>query len=345
MPFENNIRFAVVGCGSIGTRHLAVVNAEPRAQLVAFCDIDGGRLKDVSAEYPGVPSFTDFSEMLLEIPCDVVCICTPHGLHARMAIEAAQARRNILVEKPMALTTADCDAMIAAAKANGVQLMVVKQNRFNVPIALTKQALDSGMMGRIFMVQANVLWNRHEGYYKDSSWRGRKQLEGGTLHTHASHFIDLLVWWFGEVVNAKANIATINHDIEIEDCGTAIITFDSGVMGTINWTTCVYNKNYEGSITIIAENGTIKIGGQYLNKIEFWDVRSFPFPEDVQFIDKPNSYGKYQGTSSNHDKVIGSVVAELLNERHNVVEGDEGIKTIRAIETIYNSVSFAHSTI
>jgi len=333
----DNIRFAVVGCGSIGKRHLAVINEDPRAELVAFCDIDPAVCLEFSALYPDVPSFTDYSEMLAAAQCQVVNICTPHGLHAPMAIEAAQAKCNILVEKPMALVTADCDAMIAAAEANGVQLMVVKQNRFNVPIALTKMALDSGRMGRIFMVQANVLWNRFQGYYQDSPWRGSRELEGGALHTLVSHFLDLLIWWFGDVTDAKANIATKNHDIEIEDCGMALLQFDSGVMGSLNWTTCVYNKNYEGSITIIGEYGTIKIGGQYLNKIEFWDVRSLPLPEDTAFVDKPNAYGKYQGTSSNHDKVIDSVVAELLHERHNVVEGDEGIKSIAAIQMIYDA--------
>jgi predicted dehydrogenase len=256
-----------------------------------------------------------------------------------MAIMAAHSGRHILVEKPMALDPADCNAMIKAAADNNVHLMIVKQNRFNVPIALTKMAIDSGRMGRIFMVQANVLWNRHDGYYNDSPWRGRKALEGGALHTQASHFIDLMIWWFGDLVAAKADIATKNHKIEIEDCGTALLQFDSGVMGTLAWTTCVYNKNYEGSITIVGEFGTIKIGGQYLNKIEFWDIRSLPLPDNTIFDDKPNAYGKYQGTSSNHDKVIDSVVAELRSERHNVVEGDEGIRTIKAIDMIYKAAT------
>jgi len=334
---EEKIRFAVVGCGSIGKRHMAVISEEPRAELAAFCDIDEAVCLALEEKYPGIPWFTDYTTMLHEADCNVVNICTPHGLHAPMAIAAAEAKKQILVEKPMALTAVDCQNMIETAKANNVLLMVVKQNRFNIPIALTKMALDSGMMGRIFMVQANVLWNRHEGYYRDSSWRGRKSLEGGALHTQTSHFIDLMIWWFGDLIDATAVISTKNHAIETEDCGSAILKFESKVMGTLNWTTCVYNKNYEGSITIIGEHGTIKIGGQYLNKIDFWDIRSFPLPEDIQFNDKPNAYSKYQGTSSNHDKVIGSVVAELLNERHNVVEGDEGIKTIEAIEKIYNN--------
>lgn len=329
-------RFAIVGCGAIGSRHAAVIDTEPRADIAAFCDIESGKLDKLRELYgTDIQVFTDYRRMLAESNADVISICTPHGIHASMAIEAAQAGKHILVEKPMALTTHDAEEMIRVAKANNVHLMVVKQNRYNVPIAQTKKALDSGKLGRIFMTQCNVLWNRHEGYYRDSNWRGRKSLEGGALFTQASHFIDLMIWWFGDVVSASANIGTKNHDIEIEDCGTAILQFSSGVIGGMNWTTCVYNKNYEGSITIIGEYGIIKIGGQYLNKIEYWDVRSMPLPEDIAFTDEPNLYGKYQGTSSNHPKVVEDVVAKLLNERHHVVEGDEGIRSIDAIEKIY----------
>lgn len=333
------VKFAIIGCGSIGSRHVAVVDAEERAEIVALCDIDQDKVSKLSSLYEGIPYFTDYDELLKKSDADVVSICTPHGLHAEMAIKAAEAGKHILVEKPMALSVADCHRMIEAANRHNVKLMVVKQNRYNVPIALTKKALDSGFLGKIFMVQCNVLWNRHQGYYNDSNWRGSLKLEGGALHTQVSHFIDLMIWWFGDVVDAKTDIATKNHAIEIEDCGQALLTFKSGTLGTIVWTTCVYNKNYEGSITIIAENGTIKIGGQYLNKIEFWDVKSYPLPDDVEFTDKPNAYGKYQGTSSNHDKVVHDVIAELLNERHNVVEGDEGMKTIEAIELIYKNAT------
>ncbi|MFN6341956.1 MAG: Gfo/Idh/MocA family protein [Bacteroidota bacterium] len=333
------IRFAIVGCGSIGSRHIAVTDAENNAEIVALCDIDEAKVASLSALYGNIPYFTDYDKMLTQCDADVINICTPHGLHAEMAIKAAEAGKNILVEKPMALNVADCHRMIEAAQRNHVKLMVVKQNRYNIPIALTKKALESGALGKIFMVQCHVLWNRHQGYYNESNWRGSLALEGGALHTQVSHFIDLMIWWFGDVTHAKTDIATFNHAIEIEDCGQTLLTFKSGTLGTIVWTTCVYNKNYEGSITIIGENGTIKIGGQYLNKIEFWDVKSFPLPEDIEFTDKPNAYGKYQGTSSNHDKVVHDVVAELLNERHNVVEGDEGMKTIEAIELIYNSAT------
>jgi predicted dehydrogenase len=261
-----------------------------------------------------------------------------------MALAAAESGKHILVEKPMALTTRECELMIEAATRNQIRLMVVKQNRYNVPIALTKKALDSGKLGHVFMAQCSVLWNRHQGYYQESNWRGKKALEGGALYTQVSHFLDLMIWWFGDVVEASTKLATRNHDIEIEDCGTAHVKFASGVMGTMVWTTCVYNKNYEGSITIIAEKGIIKIGGQYLNKIEHWDVFAYPLPEDVQFVDKPNAYGKYQGTSSNHDKVMTDVIGDLLRERHSVVEGDEGMRTIQAIELIYQNASLFRSS-
>lgn len=331
------IKFAIVGCGSIGTRHIAVTDAEERAEIIGICDIDEAKVKRLSELYEGIPYFLSYDDLLHSCDADVINICTPHGLHAEMAIKAANAKKHILVEKPMALSVNDCHKMIDAAQRNSVKLMVVKQNRYNVPIALTKKVLESGFMGRIFMVQCNVLWNRHQGYYSDSNWRGSIELEGGALHTQASHFIDLLTWWFGDITDASSFISTMNHNIQIEDCGSAILNFKSGVLGSLLWTTCVYNKNYEGSITIIGENGTIKIGGQYLNKIEFWDVKSYPLPDNIEFSDKPNAYGKYQGTSSNHDKVMHDVVAELLNERHNVVEGDEGMKTIAAIELIYGN--------
>lgn len=338
------VKFAIVGCGAIGSRHAAVIDAEPRGKISALCDINPDKNKELAQKYGDrVNCYSDFDEMLQKTDASVINICTPHGLHAQMAIKAAKAGKHILVEKPMALTVADATQMIEAADANNVHLMIVKQNRFNVPIALTKNALDSGKLGRIFMVQCNVLWNRHDGYYNESNWRGRKVFEGGALYTQASHFIDLLNWWFGDVVNVQAEIDTKNHSIEIEDCGNALLRFESGVMGMLTWTTCVYNKNYEGSITIVAENGTIKIGGPYLNKIEYWDVKSLPLQDDLSFIDKPNAYGKYQGTSSNHDKVVTNVIAKLFNERHLVVEGDEGIMSIKAIEMIYEKARLSRS--
>ncbi len=332
------VTFAVVGCGNIGKRHLAVLAAEPGAGIAGVCDIDEAVCRGYAEQY-GTPGYADYREMLAETPAEVISICTPHGWHHQMAVEAARAGKHILVEKPMALTIRDAHSMIELARQYGVKLMVVKQNRYNIPIMLTKKALDENRLGRIFMVEGNVLWNRHEGYYTDSPWRGRKALEGGALFTQVSHFIDLMIWWFGDVVKAAATIGTKNHAIDIEDCGLAHVLFESGVMGNLIWTTCVYQQNYEGSITIVGEFGTIKIGGQYLNQIEFWNVKDYPLPPNITFSDQPNAYGKYQGTSSNHDKVIADVVREVRGQRCNIVEGGEGIKTIEAIEMIYDNAT------
>lgn len=331
------VKFIVVGCGSIGKRHIAVIDAEPMAKLVAICDADESKCRELSELYNNVPYYTSYETLLKELDCDIVNIATPHGLHSEMAVLAAKYKRNILVEKPMALTVSDCNSMIKAAEENGVKLYVVKQNRYNTPITLTKNAIDSGKLGKIFMTQCNVMWNRHQGYYNESDWRGQLKLEGGALHTQVSHFIDLLIWWFGDVVEAKTVIDTLNHSIEIEDCGVTAMKFSSGILGSLFWTTCVYNKNFEGSITIIGERGTIKIGGKYLNKIEYWDVQSYPLPEDIDFEDAPNNYGKYQGTSSNHDKLITNLVDLFTQNRKGIVEGSEAIKTVEAIELIYKN--------
>lgn len=331
------IKFAVVGCGSIGKRHIAVIDAEPEAELVAICDKDENVCKNLSEKYNNVPYFISLEEMLKTTDADIINIATPHGLHAEMSILAAKYKKHILVEKPMSLFAEDCKNMIKTAQENDVKLFVVKQNRYNTPILLAKNAIDENKLGKLFMVQCNVMWNRHQEYYNESNWRGQKSLEGGALHTQVSHFIDLLIWWFGDLVDARTFTDTFNHAIEIEDCGVSILKFENGVLGNLLWTTCVYNKNFEGSITIIGENGTIKIGGKYLNKIEYWDVKSYPLPEDIEFEDKPNNYGKYQGTSSNHDKLIHHIVELFSQNRKGVVEGGEAIKTVEAIELIYNN--------
>lgn len=337
MSTESKIKFAIVGCGSIGKRHIAVLDAEPEAEIVAICDTDSQKAFELSNLYNGIKTYNNYEVMLSEIKADVINVVTPHYMHSDMTIQALDKGFHVLVEKPMALTSTDCEKMNAAANRNQKKLWVVKQNRYNIPILLTKEALNHHRLGKIFMVKCDILWNRYQGYYDESPWRGKIQLEGGALYTQASHFIDLLVWWFGDLENAKTIIESQNHQIETEDSGISVFKFKNGTIGNLIWTTCVYNKNYEGSITIIGEKGTIKIGGQYLNKIEYWDVEGFPLPEGIDFSDKPNAYGKYQGTSSNHDKVIKSIISQLKGRSFETVDGFEGIKSIHAIEMLYGS--------
>jgi len=331
------IKFGIVGVGSIGKRHIAVLDADPNCEIVGICDLDESKLNE-QAELYHVKAFTDYKTMLAEIDADVINVVTPHALHTAMSIEALDRGFHVLVEKPMALTSEDCQKMIDAAERNNKKLWVVKQNRYNVPIRLAKDAIDKGRLGKIFMIKCDILWNRYQGYYDDSPWRGKLEEEGGALFTQASHFVDLLVWWCGDVTDVRGYMETQNHNIQTEDSGAAVLNFDSGTIGSLVWTTCVYNKNYEGSITIVGEKGTIKIGGKYLNLIEYWDVEAYPLQEGIEYTDKPNSYGKYQGTSSNHDKVISALVDYLLHDKDNIVQGVEGMRSIQAIEKVYKAM-------
>lgn len=331
-------KFGIVGCGHIGKRHAAVLDHYEFTQPVSVCDIIEERAQEQADLYGGMSVFNKFDSFIKE-DFDVVSICTPHHLHKPMTLAALKAGKHVIVEKPMALTAKDAADMTQAAKDAGLKLYVVKQNRYNVPIQLVEEALENNRLGKIYMVQCNVLWNRHQEYYDQSDWRGNKAKEEGALFTQASHFIDILVWWFGKITEAKTLMTTQAHNIEIEDCGQSSVMFNSGVVGSISWTTNVYNKNFEGSITIIGEKGTVKIGGAYLNKVEFWDVKSYPLPENISYVDLPNNYGKYQGSSSNHHRVIEEVVKDLSGERSNIVEGQEGEKSIEAIETIYKGTN------
>jgi predicted dehydrogenase len=332
----HRIRFAVVGCGNIGARHLHHISANPEAELVALCDSDEAVMAKFASQY-GVTGFSDYHRLVKESGADVISVCTPHALHAPMSIEAIDGGKHVLVEKPMALTVTDAIRMKTAAETKGLHLMMVWQNRYNVPVHLTYDALRDRKLGRIFMVHCSVLWNRPQGYYDSSPWRGSVREEGGALFTQCSHFVDLLIHFFGEIESVNSIGDTKNHNIEIDDCGAALLQFHSGVLGSMTYTTCVHEKNYEGSITIVGEKGTIKIGGQYLNTIEYWNVENYPLPRGVQFTDKPNKYSSYSGSASNHDKVIADVIATLTHRVPRVPGWDDGHRVVKAIQMIYES--------
>ncbi|MEE4200328.1 Gfo/Idh/MocA family protein [Erythrobacter sp.] len=333
---DSQLVFGVIGCGQIGRRHLAAIAQEPRSQALAVCDIDADALERAGAALPHLECFHDLRDLLAMDEIDIVSICTPHRSHSEIAIAAAQSGKDALVEKPMALNEADARRMIDAAQENGTRLIVVKQNRFNAPVEIVARALEEKRLGRIYMVQCNVFWNRYPGYYAGSPWRGTLSEEQGALHTQVSHFIDLLVWWLGPLRDARTITGTLHHDIEIEDCGVSALRFESGTIGSLNWSTAVYNVNYEGSITIIGEKGTIKIGGRYLNQIEFWDVESYPQPAIDGPPDKPNDYGGYMGSAANHGRLFHEVARHVIEARGGIVEGDEGMLTVSAIERIYD---------
>ena len=329
------IKFAIIGCGRIAQRHAEHI--KNNGVLQAVCDIDFSRAKSLGEMY-SAKAYPNLDDLLKEEKSvDVVSICTPNGLHAEHTIKALNAGFNVLCEKPMAINVFDCGEMVKSAEINNKRLFVVKQNRFNPPVVAVKEAIEKGVLGRIFSVQLSCFWNRNPDYYKNT-WKGSKDLDGGTLYTQFSHFIDLLYWMVGDVRRCFALTKNFNHNkiIEFEDTGVIIVEFYNGVLGTINYNVNSYKKNMEGSLTIFAEKGTVKIGGQYLNELEYQNIEGFEF-KDLPMGNKANEYGFYQGSMSNHDKVYENLVRVLSEGSAISASFFDGLKTVEIIDRIYQS--------
>ena len=331
------IRFAIVGCGRIAQRHAIHINNN--GVLVAVCDNDPAKAESLGTAN-AARIYSDI-EALLENErnnIDVVAICTPNGLHAQHAIAALKAGFHVLCEKPMAISVHDCGEMIKAAESANKRLFAIKQNRFNPPIAEVKRLIDEGVLGKIYSIQLSCFWNRNFEYYANS-WKGTKNLDGGTLFTQFSHFIDLLYWMIGDVKAAKGMSKNYAHQdvIEFEDTGVVAVEFYNGAVGTINYTVNSFAGNMEGSLTIFAEKGTVKIGGQYLNELEYQRIDNYKI-ENLPEGNKANSYGTYQGSMSNHDKVYENLVDVLVNNASINTSAFEGLKTVEIIDKIYNAI-------
>lgn len=335
---NRKLNFALVGCGRIGQRHAEhIVN---HGNLVALCDVDPQKLESLTQQYK-VPGYSDLDELLKsEKNIDVISICTPNGLHAQHTIKSLRAGHHVLCEKPMCINVHECGEMIQAAEKANKRLFIVKQNRFNPPVVAVKKLIDEGKLGKIFTVQLNCFWNRNPEYYSTSDWKGTRSLDGGTLYTQFSHFIDLLYFMIGDVQEARAFAGNYNHlnQIEFEDNGVVALRFYNGVLGTINYTVNSYKKNMEGSIAIFAEKGTVKIGGQYLNELEYQMIEDFEI-KDLPEGNPPNMYGQYIGSMSNHAQVYDNVVDVLSNGGIIATNGFEGLKTVEIIDKIYASVA------
>lgn len=330
----SKLKFAIVGCGRIAQRH-----AEHIARLgglVAVCDPDSERAHALAGKY-GCVAYEDIDSLLAgHKDADLVSVCTPNGLHAAHSIAALRAGHHVLCEKPMAISSEDCRRMIAEAEKANKQLFIVKQNRFNPPVAELKKAVDAGKLGNIFNAQLNCFWNRNEAYYNGSDWKGSRDLDGGTLFTQFSHFIDLLYWILGDIKDVRVLTANFLHrnTIDFEDTGVIALKFENGALGTINYTVNSFEKNMEGSLTLFGEKGTVKVGGQYLNVLEYQRIENYSLHAPTE--SKPaNDYGFYQGSMSNHDKVYENIVDVLTNNGTIATSGDEGLKTVEIIERIY----------
>jgi UDP-N-acetyl-2-amino-2-deoxyglucuronate dehydrogenase len=333
----SKIRFAVVGCGHIGKRHAEMITRNPEAELVALIDIKERSKLGIDAFQ--VPFYNSLESFLSsDVKTDVVTIATPNGFHAPQAILALNAGNHVVIEKPMALSKSDAEQVIFKALHQSKQVFAVMQNRFSPPSVWLKDIIQKGIMGQIYSVHLNSFWNRDDRYYTVDSWHGKKELDGGTLFTQFSHFIDVMYWLFGDIKNIKSIIRDFNHQhsTEFEDSGVVHFEFVNGGIGNFNFSTSVFDKNLESSITIIAEKGSVKIGGQYMNEVEYCHIKDYEMPT-LEPTNPGNDYGAYKGSAQNHHYVIENVVDVLKHQKAISTNALEGMKVVDIIERIYQS--------
>ncbi|WP_345112403.1 Gfo/Idh/MocA family oxidoreductase [Hymenobacter algoricola] len=332
------VRFAICGVGHIGRRHASFVQAHAAAALVALIDTDPTRAAALAAEFAGVPFFASLEDYLAHGPAaDVLTVATPNHEHAPQAVQGLRHGLHVVVEKPLALRKADAEAIVHTALQTGRLVFGVMQNRYSPPAAWLKQVYEEGRLGQIYLVQINCFWNRDARYYQPGGWKGRQQQDGGTLFTQFSHFVDLLYWVFGDITNISARFRDFNHVAltDFEDSG--LITFDllRGGSGTLQYSTAVWDRNLESSLTVVAEHGSLRIGGQYMDKVEYCHLRDYQMPE-LAATNPANDYGPYQGSAANHVQVIENVVDTVQKRSFATTNALEGLKVVEIIERIYS---------
>lgn len=336
---NNKIKFAIAGYGHIGKRHAAMVINNPDAELVAICD--NNPKQSTGKENKEILFFESLDELLDGGPAfDVLSIATPNGLHEEQAIKGLRSGHHVVIEKPMALTKAGCERIIFESLRVHKQVFCVMQNRYSPPSVWLKDVIQKKLLGEIYMVQINCYWNRDERYYTPGNWHGTKALDGGTLFTQFSHFIDIMFWLFGDIKNIGGKFTSFNHNglTEFEDSGFIHFDFVNGGMGSFNFSTSIWNQNLESSITIIAEKGTVKVGGQYMNEVQTSVIKDYIMP-DLPPGNPPNDYGPYKGSAANHHFIFENVVNVLKGRETITTNALEGLKVVEIIEKIYQSSS------
>ncbi|MBX2887526.1 MAG: Gfo/Idh/MocA family oxidoreductase [Ferruginibacter sp.] len=330
------LRFALIGCGAIGKRHADIIAA--RHHLVAVCDIVPEKAAAFGLKYHAAAY--DKLQMLLESETwvDVVVIATPNGCHAQQTIAALQSGKNVLCEKPMAIKSTDAQQMVKVANETGKKLWIVKQNRYNPPVAQVRGWLEEGKLGKLIGFQLNGFWNRPDAYYYNS-WHGSADLDGGILFTQFSHFIDILCWLVGDIEEVRGFASNIMHpnSMAFEDTGAVAIKMKNGCIGSVNFTVNSFGKNMEGSITLFGEKGTVKIGGAYLNELSYVNIDGIDFV-DAQIFTPENDYGNYKGSMSNHPRVYNHVEDVLLKNAPIFPSLADSVKTVEMIEQIYAAI-------
>jgi UDP-N-acetyl-2-amino-2-deoxyglucuronate dehydrogenase len=328
-----DFKLGLVGCGRISRNHFDALRKIEGITLTAVCDIVPERAR-AAAEQEGVPSFASYEEMLKRADCDIISVCTPSGLHAAQGALAGRAGKHVITEKPMAITLGQADELVKACDDAGVFLFVVKQNRLNPPVQLLKRAVDKGRFGRIFLANTTVRWQRPQDYYDAAPWRGTWEFDGGAIMNQASHYVDLIQWLVGPVESVMAKTATQARRIEAEDSGVALLKFRSGALGVIEVNVLTYPRNLEGSITILGEKGSVKIGGTAVNRVEHWLFADYD--DDDKLVDSantnpPNVYG------FGHEGYYRNVLAVLRGEAQPQTDGRAGRKSLELILGIYES--------
>jgi len=335
MLSEKKIRFVVVGQGHIGKRHAEMILRNPQSELVAVCDIRTP--EECKTSYEGIPFYQSIDELLeKEIHLDVINICTPNGLHAEMAIKSLEKGLHVVIEKPMALTKVDAEKVVYKSLEKHKNVFCVMQNRYSPPSVWLKNVMDQHLLGKLFHVQINCYWNRDERYYTHNNWHGDALLDGGTLFTQFSHFIDIMYWLFGDIKNISGQFKDFNHNTltDFEDTGIVNFEFINEGIGTLNYSTAIYHENLESSLTIIGEKGTIKVAGQYMNEVVYCNIKDYQMPE-LEASAPPNDYGLYKGSAQNHHLVIENVVDTLSGQTPISTNAMEGLKIVDIIERIY----------
>ncbi len=339
---SEKIKFAVVGFGHIGKRHAAMINGNDEGQVVAVADILEERrkeAKDILGD--GVQVYSSIEELLKNDEVEIVNICTPNGWHAKQALWTLEAKKHVVIEKPMGLNRQECEEVIFKSLQVSKQAFIVKQNRYSPTSVWLKSLIEEGHLGKTFMVQMNCYWNRDERYYKVGGWKGSKEMDGGVLFTQFSHFIDIMYWLFGDIKNINARFDNFTHKTNTEfiDSGFVGFEFINGGLGTINFSTSIYGQNMESSIAIIGEKGSVKVSGQYMDQVAYCHVKDYVMPE-LPPANPPNDYGSYKGSAANHHYIIQNVVDVLKGRSQITTNALEGMKVVEMIERIYQEGTY-----
>ena len=331
---DRKIRFALVGCGRIAKNHFASLRKhQARAELVDVCDVDPVALAAAVAE-TGAKGHSNLTALLAQSTADIVILTTPSGLHPEQSIEIAASGRHVMTEKPMATRWHDGLRMVKACDDAAVRMFVVKQNRRNDTLQLLKRAVDQQRFGRIYMVNINVFWTRPQEYYDSAAWRGTWEFDGGAFMNQASHYVDLLDWIIGPIESLQAYTGTLARNIEVEDTGVVSVKWRSGALGSMNVTMLTYPKNLEGSITILGEKGTVRVGGVAVNEIQHWEF-SEPHADDETI--KSANYATTSVYGFGHPLYYNNVIQVLRGEAEPETDGREGLKSLETLIAMYLS--------